>query len=146
MLRFWTFLDQMGKSGKTRSNLTVSSIKINQPVKQQKLTFGNSTLSQGAEPLFESDTCSSNEAKTVSQHDFKQGGPAKRTRLKPTKRRNESDSEIEINESIKQSLLKKEQRWIFVSKTELYAIICGPIILTTYSILALKKTRQLTSQ
>ena len=112
----------MGKSGKARSNLTVSSIKINQPVKQQKLTFGNSSLSQGAEPLFESETCSSNEAETVSQHDFAQGGPAKRTRLNPTKRRNESDSEIEINESIKQSLLKNEQRWIFVSNTELYAI------------------------
>ena len=112
----------MGKSGKARSNLTVSSIKIIQPVKQQKLTFGNSSLSQGAEPLFESDTCSANEAETVSQHDFAQGGPAKRTRLNPTKRRNESDSEIEINESIKQSLLKNEQRWIFVSNTELYAI------------------------
>ena len=112
----------MGKLGKARSNLTVSSIKINQPVKQQKLTFGNSSLSQGAEPLFESDTCSSNEAETVSQHDFAQGSLAKRTRLKPTKRRNESDSEIEINESIKLSLLKNEQRWIFVSHTELYAI------------------------
>ena len=112
----------MGKSGKARSNLSVSSIKINQPVNKQELTLGNSSLSHGAESLFKSDTYSSNVTETVSEHNFAQGGLAERTRLNPTKRRNESDSETEINESIKQSLLKNEQRWIYVSKTELFAI------------------------
>ena len=35
-------------------------------------------------------------------------GPASNTRLNPTKRRNESDCEVETNNSIKQSLLKNE--------------------------------------
>ena len=49
-------------------------------------------------------------------------GPASNTRPNPTKRRNKSDSEVEINNSIKLSLLKNEQRWIFVDSHKIIVI------------------------
>ena len=48
--------------------------------------------------------------------------PASNTRPNPTKRWNESDSEVEINNSIKLSLLKNEQRWVFVNSHKIIVV------------------------
>ena len=49
-------------------------------------------------------------------------GPSSRTRVNPTKRLNESDSEVEINNSVKLSLMKVEQKWIFVGAKEVHLL------------------------
>ena len=49
-------------------------------------------------------------------------GFASNTRPNPTKRRNESNSEVEINNWIKLSLLKNERRWIVVDSHKIIVV------------------------
>ena len=99
----------MGKSANRSKHgyLQVSKEKIKQPTKQLRLT----QMSQQTDALFESDDSFEEVAAAslpVAATTCPVSGPASNTRPNPTKRRNESDSEVEINNSIKQSLLKNE--------------------------------------
>ena len=87
--------------------LQVSKEKIKQPTKQLRLT----QRSQQTDALFESDDSFEEVAAAslpVAATTCPVSGPAPNTRPNPTKRRIESDSEVEINNSIKLSLLKNE--------------------------------------
>ena len=113
----------MGKSANRSKHgyLQVSKEKIKQPTKQLRLT----QMSQQTDALFESDDSFEEVAAAslpVAATTCPVSGPASNTRPNPTKRRNESDSEVEINNSIKQSLLKNEQRWIFVDSHKIIVI------------------------
>ena len=116
----------MGKSANRSKHgyLQVSKEKINQPSKQLRLT----QMSQQTDALFESDdsfeevaAASLPVAATTCQISAV-SGPTSNTRPNPTKRRNQSDSEVEINNSNKLSLLKNEQRWIFVDSPKILVI------------------------
>ena len=116
----------MGES-KNRSKheyLQVSKEKIKQPTKQLRLT----QMSQQTDALFVSDdsleevTAASLPLAATTCPVSAVSGPASNSRPNPTKRRNESDSEVEINNSIKLSLLKNEQRWIFVDSHKIILV------------------------
>ena len=101
--------------------LQVSKEKIKQPTKQLRLT----QMSQQTDALFESDDSFEEVAAAslpVAATTCPVLGPASNTRPNPTKRRNESDSEVEINNSIKLYHLKNEQRWIFVDSHKIDVI------------------------
>ena len=116
----------MGKSANRSKHgyLQVSKEKIKQPTKQLRLT----QMSQQTDALFESDdsfeqvAAASLPVAAATCPVSAVSGPASNTRPNPTKRRNESDSEVEMNNSIKQSLLKNEQRWIFVDSHKIIVI------------------------
>ena len=86
--------------------------KIKQQTKQLRLN----QMSQQTDALFESDdsfedfTAATFRLSAVS-------GPAPNTRPNPSKRRNEWDFKAEVNNSIKPSHLKKEQKWFFDDST-----------------------------
>ena len=105
----------MKKSGKSKKLYTLEVTKdpIVQPKTQTQLPFDLRSSSQPI-PQALSDKVSSDEMQQIP-------GPSSRTRANPKKKRNESDSEIEVNNSVKQSVLKSEQRWIFASSKELFS-------------------------
>ena len=104
--------------------LQVSKEKIKQPTKQLRLT----QMSQQTDALFESNdffeevAAASLPVAAATCPVSAVSGPASKIRPNPTKRRNESDSEAEINNSIKLSLLKNDQRWIFVDSNKIIVI------------------------
>ena len=116
----------MGKSANRSKHgyLQVSKEKIKHPTKQLRLT----QMSQQTDALFESDdsfeevASASLPLSAATCPVSAVSGPASNTRPNPTKRRNESDSEVEINNSIKLSLLKNEQIWIFVDSHKIIVI------------------------
>ena len=119
-------LDSMGKAAKRSKHryLQVSNEKIKQPTKQLRLT----QMSQQTDALFESDdsfeevAAASLTVAAATCPVSAVSGPSSNTRPNPTKKRNVSDSEVEINNSIKLSLLKNEQRWIFVDSHRIIAL------------------------
>ena len=114
----------MGKSANRNKHgyLQVSKEKIKQPTKQLKQL---NQMSQQTDTLFESDDSFEEVAAAsllVAATTCPVSVPASNTRPNPTKRRNESNSEVEINNSIKLSLLKNEQRCIFVDSHKIIVI------------------------
>ena len=110
------FLDTMKKSGKNKKkkySLSIDKEPLQQPAHQRKLTFEVCSFSQ---PML---ARGSNE---TIDNQFETAGPSSRTRVNPTKRLNESDSEVEINNSVKLSLMKAEQKWIFVGSKEVHLL------------------------
>ena len=107
----------MKKAGKNKKkrvfSLSIDKEPVQQPTRQRELTFEGCSISQ---PML---APSSNE---TIDNQIETAGPSSRTRVNSTKRLNESDSEVEIDNSVKLSLMKAEQKWIFVGSKEVHLL------------------------